>query len=99
MLNHMAKTRITLDLDSEADARLRALAEQRGQEKSSVVADALALLDSLETNDLDVEEDLRRLRNFERTQEGVPLDEVKAWVRSWGTANELSPPTSRAMVP
>jgi len=93
----MAKTRITLDLDSEADARLRALAEQRGQEKSSVVADALALLDSLETSDLDVEEDLRRLRNFERTQQGVPLDEVKAWVRSWGTANELSPPIPRKL--
>ena len=93
----MAKTRITLDLDSEADARLRALAEQRGQEKSSVVADALALLDSLETSDLDVEEDLRRLRNFERTQQGVPLDEVKAWVQSWGTANELSPPVPRKL--
>jgi len=97
MLNPMAKTRITLDLDSEADARLRALAEQRGQEKSSVVADALALLDSLETSDLDVEEDLRRLRNFERTQQGVPLDEVKAWVQSWGTANELSPPVPRKL--
>jgi len=95
MLSHMAKTRITLDLDSEADARLRALAEQRGQEKSSVVADALALLDSLEADD--VEEDLRRLQNFERTQEGVPLDEVKAWVRSWGTANELSPPVPRKL--
>lgn len=91
------KKRITLDLDSEADARLVTLAAQRGQEKSRVVADALALLDSLETADLDIEEDLRRLQDFERTQQGVPLDEVKAWVQSWGTANELSPPAPRKL--
>jgi len=96
MLDRMMK-RITLDLDSEADERLRALAEQRGQEKSRVVADALALLDSMETADLDVEEDLRRLENFERTQLGVPLDEVKAWVQSWGTANELPAPVPRKL--
>jgi predicted transcriptional regulator len=89
----MTKTRITLDLDSEDDARLRMLAEARGQEKSRVVSDALALLDSLEAREPDVEEDLRRLDAFERTGMGVPLDEVKAWVRSWGTANELPAPT------
>jgi hypothetical protein len=41
-------------------------------------------------NELDIEEDLRRLREFERTG---TLDEIKAWVRSWGTDNELPPPT------
>lgn len=43
----------------------------------------------------DIEEDLRRLREFERTGEAVPLEEVKAWVRSWGTPNELPPPKPR----
>jgi predicted transcriptional regulator len=93
----MTKTRITLDLDSEADSRLRMLAELRGQETSRVVSDALALLDSLQTDDPDIEEDIRRLQAFERTQQGVPLDEVKAWVRSWGTVGELSPPTPRKL--
>jgi predicted transcriptional regulator len=37
----------------------------------------------------DIEEDLRRLREFERTGEAVPSQDVKAWVESWGTANEL----------
>ncbi len=91
----MTRTRITIDLDSEADDRLRMLSELRGQEKSRVVSDALALLDSLEAGDLDVEEDLRRLENFERSGEGVPLEDVKTWVRSWGTANELPPPGPR----
>lgn len=97
MLPLMTKTRVTLDLDTETDARLRLLAEQRGQEKSGVVSDALALLDLFEAKELDIEEDLRRLRAFEQNGEGVPLDDVKAWVRSWGTQNELSPPNPRKL--
>jgi predicted transcriptional regulator len=93
----MKKTRVTLDLDTEDDARLRMLAESRGQEKSRVVSDALALLDSMEADEPDIEEDLRRLEEFERTGLSVPLEDVKAWVRSWGTANELPPPTPRKL--
>ena len=89
----MTKTRITLDLDSEDDVCLRMLAEQRGQEESRVVADALALLDAAEKPD--IEEDIHRLDAFDRDQLGVPLDEMKAWVQSWGTANELPPPVPR----
>jgi predicted transcriptional regulator len=89
----MTKTRVTLDLDSEDDARLRQLAERRGQEESRVVSDALALLDTQE--EPDIQEDIRRLEAFDRDQLGVPLEDVKAWVRSWGTANELPPPVPR----
>jgi hypothetical protein len=46
----------------------------------------------------DIEEDLRRLEAFDRDQLGVPLDDVKKWVRSWGTANELLPPVPRKIV-
>jgi predicted transcriptional regulator len=97
MLSGMSKTRVTLDLDTETDARLRMLAERRRQEKSGVVSDALALLDLFETEELKAEEDLRRLRAFEQSGEAVPLDDVKAWVRSWGTQNELSPPRPRKL--
>jgi predicted transcriptional regulator len=90
---NMTKTRVTLDLDSEDDTRLQQLAERRGQEKSRVISDALALLDTQE--EPDIEEDVRRLEAFDRDQLGVPLEEVKAWVRSWGTANELPPPVPR----
>jgi predicted transcriptional regulator len=94
----MPTVRRTLELDAETDARLRALADARGQEPSAIVSDALALLDSAtDESDLDIEEDLRRLREFERTGEGVPLEDVKVWVRSWGTANELPPPKPRKL--
>jgi predicted transcriptional regulator len=92
----MATVRRTLELDTETDARLCALADARGQEPSVIVSDALALLDSAtDESDLEIEEDLRRLHEFERTGEGVPLEDVKMWVRSWGTANELPPPKPR----
>jgi predicted transcriptional regulator len=89
----MTKTPVTLDLDSEDDARLRLLAQQRGQEKSCVVTDALALLDMSE--EPDIAEDVRRLEAFDRDGMGVPLDDVKTWVQSRGSANELPPPVPR----
>jgi predicted transcriptional regulator len=93
----MAKARVTLDLDGEAETQLNNLAERRGQEKSRVISDALELLESFEADEPDIEEDLRRLRAFEQNAEVVPLDEVKAWVRSWGTDNESPAPTPRKM--
>lgn len=44
-----------------------------------------------------LEEDARRLADFERSREGVPWNEVKAWMQSWGTANELPPPKPRRL--
>jgi predicted transcriptional regulator len=44
---------------------------------------------------LDIEEDLRRLREFERTGEAILGEEVKAWIDSWGTDNELPRPQPR----
>jgi predicted transcriptional regulator len=92
----MTTIRRTIELDEERDARLQALAAERGQDASAVVGDALELLESvLAIEGPDVDEDLRRLRRFERTGEAVPLDEVKTWVESWGTPGELPPPEAR----
>jgi hypothetical protein len=43
----------------------------------------------------DIAEDRRRLDEFNRTKEAVSLDDVKAWVASWGTAAELPRPRPR----
>lgn len=89
----MNKVRRVLELDPSTDARLREMAAQRGQEASEVVADAISLLQSVvNVEEPDIEEDLRRLREFERTGEAVPLEDAKAWVDSWGTEKELPPP-------
>ena len=40
-------------------------------------------------------EDERRLAEFERTRSGVPWNEVKAWMESWGKPHELPTPKPR----
>ena len=44
-----------------------------------------------------MEEDARRLAEFERTRMGVPWDEVKTWIESWGRPNELLRPKPRKL--
>lgn len=85
--------RRTLDIDTDTDARLRELAAERGQDVAALLAEAVALLDSVvDIGNPDIAEDRRRLDEFRRTREAVPLHQVKAWVESWGTDRELPRP-------
>jgi predicted transcriptional regulator len=93
----MEKVRHIVDLDVETEARLKSLAEERGQAEGEVIADALELLHANDADEPDLEETLRRLEEFNRTQEGIPLEEIKAWSRTWGTPNEAPPPKPRKL--
>ena len=85
--------RRTLDIDAHTDARLQEMAEERGQAVPAIIAEAVALLDSVvDIGNPYIEEDRRRLREFKRTREAIPLDQVKEWVESWGIGNELPHP-------
>jgi predicted transcriptional regulator len=46
----------------------------------------------LSIDEPNVEEDIRRLQEFELTGRAVPAVEVKAWIDSWGTNSELPRP-------
>src|SRR5579871_6913265 len=60
--------RRTLDIDTDTDARLRQMADERGQDVAAVLAEAVALLDSVvDIAGPDVGEDRRRLDAFQRT--------------------------------
>jgi len=86
----------TLEIDVETDARLREMAKERGQDVAAVLAEAVALLDSVvDLAGPDISEDRRRYDEFRRTRAAVPLDDIKAWVASWGSSNELPRPQSR----
>jgi predicted transcriptional regulator len=88
--------RRTLDIDSGTDARLTQMAAERGQDVAAVLAEAVALLDSVvDLAGPDIAEDRRRLDAFAGTGKAVPLAEVKAWVASWNSANELPRPSPR----
>jgi predicted transcriptional regulator len=92
----MNMIRRTLEIDAATDTRLHELAVERGQEVAAVLAEAVALLDSVvDIAGPDPAEDRRRLEDFKRTRQAVPLDEVKAWVASWGSADELPAPQPR----
>jgi predicted transcriptional regulator len=86
----------TFEIDADTDARLREMATKRGQEVAAVLAEAVALLDSVvDIEGPDIAEDRRRYDEYKRTGLAVPLDEVKAWVASWGSADELPRPQPR----
>ncbi|HEY5127062.1 MAG TPA: hypothetical protein VIJ35_07130, partial [Bradyrhizobium sp.] len=95
-LSAMNIIRRTLDIDADTDARLREMADERGQDVAAVLAEAVALLDSVvDIAGPDIGEDRRRLDAFKQTRAAVPLDDVKDWVASWGSANELPRPAPR----
>jgi len=86
----------TLEIDAETDARLREMASERGKDVATVLAEAVALLDSvIDLTGPDLAEDHERYEEFKRTGLAVPLDEVKAWVASWGSTIELPRPQPR----
>jgi len=100
----------TIEVDAKTAELLEARASARGISVSELLAD-LANNEEALPADLAamraagegpwsaavLEEDARRLAEFERTREGVPWDEIKAWMLSWGTSNELPPPKPRKL--
>ncbi|MBV8700047.1 hypothetical protein [Bradyrhizobium sp.] len=92
----MNLVRRTLEIDAETDARLAEIAAERGQDVAAVLAEAIALLDSIvDPAGFDVVEDRRRLDAFRETGEAVPLGDVKDWIASWDTTDELPRPAPR----
>jgi predicted transcriptional regulator len=88
--------RRTLEIDVGTDARLSEMAAERGQDVAAVLAEAVALLDSVvDLAGPDIAEDRLRLDKFRKSREAVPLDGVKAWIASWDTAEELPRPSPR----
>ena len=96
ILPAMNMIRRTLDIDAGTDARLTEMAAERGQDVAVVLAEAVALLDSvIDVAGPDVTEDGRRLDAFRTNGQAVPLEEAKAWVASWDSTGELPRPSPR----
>lgn len=80
----MSVAELLADLAGAEEALSPALQDMRAAGKGPWAPEVLA-------------EDERRLVEFLRTREGVPWDEVKIWMRSWGTSKELPPPKPRKL--
>ena len=100
----MAKTR-KIEVDERTANLLEGRAQARGLSVSDLVADLADTEEALPQSLVEMREegrgpwspeilaeDARRLAEYRRTGESIPLEAVEAWVRSWGTANELPPP-------
>jgi|SRR5579862_472173 len=97
-----------IEVDSETAELLEARAAARGISVAELLAD-MAVNEEVLPADLAtmrrkgqgpwspelLEEDARRLAEYKQTRLGVPWSEVSDWIRSWGSPNELPPPTPR----
>src|ERR1700686_5341962 len=104
----MAAKRRTIEVDPETADVLEARAAAKGMSVSQLVANLArteeewpGMFEAMRAAGRGpwapqiLAEDARRLAEFERNGEGVPWDEVKAWMQSWGTPGELPPPRPR----
>jgi hypothetical protein len=100
----------TIELDDTTADLLAAWASERGLTVSELLAELAAGETSLPRDWESMREagrgpwtpevlaeDARRLAAYAREDEGVPWDEVKAWMQSWGTPGELPPPKPRKL--
>ncbi|HZL32299.1 MAG TPA: hypothetical protein VFC54_14735 [Pseudolabrys sp.] len=102
--------KIKIEVDAQTADLLQARASARGISVNDLLAD-LAGEENLLPPDLEamreagdgpwspevLAEDARRLAEYHKTREALPWDEVKAWVQSWGTSDELPAPKPRKL--
>ena len=98
-----------IEVEAETADALEAQAAARGVSLSELLADLVAadrLPPDFETMRAAgrgpwapeiLAEDARRLAAFQDGREGVPWHEIKTWMQSWGTPNELPPPKPRKL--
>ncbi len=102
--------KVKIEIDAQTADLLEARASARGMSVSDLLADLAGDSDvlppALEAMRMAgngpwapkiLAEDRRRLAEFHRTGEGIPWDEVKAWMQSWGTPDELPRPKPRKL--
>jgi len=85
----MGQTPITVNLDAGLEARLAALAEDRGKAVSELAAEAIASFVELERWQ---EQHIRRGLAELEAGKGVNHERVAEWLNSWGAESELPPP-------
>ena len=95
-----------IEVDSATADRLEARARARGMSLAELLADIAAHEEApFDASSLGhdpwspegLAEDARRLAEFRATRVGVPWDEIKTWMDTWGTSAELPPPTPRKL--
>jgi RHH-type transcriptional regulator, rel operon repressor / antitoxin RelB len=82
-------TTVTVRVTPAVKKRLEKLAKSTGRTQSSLAAEGLSAY--LDVNEWQVAGIRKAMTSLDRG-EGVPHDQVKAWVDSWGGKNERAVP-------
>jgi predicted transcriptional regulator len=85
----MKSTTFTVRVDTVVKKRLERLAKSTGRTRSFLAAEAIN--EYLELNEWQVAGIKRAIASLDRG-EGIAHDRIKAWVASWGSANEKPTP-------
>jgi RHH-type transcriptional regulator, rel operon repressor / antitoxin RelB len=88
----MSSSTFTVRVDTAAKKRLEKLAKNTGRSRSFLAAEAIN--EYLDINEWQVAGIKAAIESADRG-EFVPHDQVKAWVNSWDSDNELPMPTKR----
>lgn len=89
----MPSTTFTVRVEPEVKKRLEKLAKSTGRTRSFLAAEALN--EYLDVNEWQVAGVKRAIVSLDRG-EGVPHQEVKDWVKSWGRKRERAAPKRSA---
>ena len=89
----MPSTTFTVRVESEVKKRLEKLAKSTGRSRSFLAAEALN--EYLDVNEWQVAGVKRAMASLDRG-DGVPHQEVKDWVSSWGRKRERAAPKRSA---
>jgi RHH-type rel operon transcriptional repressor/antitoxin RelB len=89
----MASTTFTLRVEADVKNRLEKLAKSTGRSRSFLAAEALS--EYLDVNEWQVAGVKKAMGSLDRG-EGVPHEQVKAWVNSWGGKRERPAPKRSA---
>jgi predicted transcriptional regulator len=88
-IENMPSTTFTVRVDSAVKKRLEKLAKSTGRSRSFLAAEAIN--EYLDLNEWQVAGIKRAIASLDRG-EGVPHEQVKDWVTSWGSGKERSVP-------
>jgi predicted transcriptional regulator len=88
----MSSTTVTVRIEVAVKRRLERLAKSTGRSRSFLAAEAIS--EYLAVNEWQVSGIKEAMASLDRG-EGVPHEQVKEWVNSWGTINELQAPKRR----
>jgi RHH-type transcriptional regulator, rel operon repressor / antitoxin RelB len=89
----MATTTFTVRVETTVKKRLEKLAKSTGRSRSFLAAEALG--EYLELNEWQVTGIRKAMASLDQG-EGVPHEQVRAWVRSWGGKRERPTPKRSA---